>query len=724
MNQRRFHFFKFIFILLSINLFAIDVYGQTDPEIEQTDSTNNGMSEEGGKNYAPAYSYYIQSLFPTTIEQTLIDTSVYKPYNEDISLFSHNLYANLGIFGQAHYSMNFSFYRKHGFSYKTLPYSSYLRTIENWKFFLPEGVYTNLQYNFSNVKENHFSVSHAQKIYDNLYLDMGLESIIAEGRYLSQKIRTVNFGTSLRYNLPSNRYGLAAYYYLNLIKNQENGGIAADSLFESGTRNASSIEVNFSRNNANTHIFQNTFFLRQYLSLSGKEKQKKRQPSEQIKQTELSELSEEETEEQFEENSTTENTDKEMITIKNKLGYIVHDFEFGSSKNFFSATNLNANQFSTFNFSNDATKDSAKFYQVRNTIIWSSFKPEDTMPDRKHFIRFSAGVMYTYNNLKDMYIKTENTITRLTDTIIFVDSITSLEDTIFHTRDTTIKIRDTLSAYNDHQFTVLGMVHLKLFNRLQIKAHALVTLNGYNAGDVTIDGKMYLGVSHRRKANHEVLIKMALYNYSPDYFFTRLMINNYQWIKKWEKQQTIVIGISWEYKNYSVGLNYYTLNNYMLLNEDCQPEQVANLANVYQFAAYIPFHFKGFGLNSNIYAQYTDNKRIKIPVFATRQTVYYGFSVFKKALYLQVGIDFLYNTAYYANAYNPVLQQFYLQNEKQVGNYPYLDVFLRAKLNRFQFQVKGTHLYAGLLGYNYYHIPHYPAKDMGFALGIFWNFYD
>jgi hypothetical protein len=29
-----------------------------------------------------------------------------------------------------------------------------------------------------------------------------------------------------------------------------------------------------------------------------------------------------------------------------------------------------------------------------------------------------------------------------------------------------------------------------------------------------------------------------------------------------------------------------------------------------------------------------------------------------------------------------------------------------------------------LLGKNYYLVPHYPARDFGFAIGIWWRFYD
>jgi hypothetical protein len=636
---------KFIFILFSILCLQVDVEGQTESETINRDSLHE--SHEDGKNYATTYYFYIHSLFPTTIEKTLIDTLTHNPYNEDISLFSRNLYANLGIFGQANYSMNFSFYRKHGFIYKTLPYNTYIRTIENWRFYIPEEVYANLQYNFISGRENHFSVVYAQKITENFHFGLGLESIIAEGRYVMQKIRNVNLGLTLRYHLPSNRYGFSAYYFLNLVKNQENGGIVNDSLFEKGELSPNRINVRFSSNNsyANNNIFENTFFFRHYLSLSRKR--------------------------------------HDSVRIENKAGYLVHDIEWSSSKNLFEAQRLDSSYFAVFNFNKDTTADLVKYHQIRNSILWSSYMPEDTLPDKKNFIRFSAGIMHTF-----FYVK------------------------------------DTFSRYRNHQLTPIGNLYLKLFNRLHLKANALITLNGYNAGDITIEGQLAIDFLRHEKAKHQLQINVALYNYSPDYFFTHLTANNYMWENELKKQQTITTGIVWEHKKYSIGLHYYTLNNYTLLDENCFPMQITQFVNVYQFVAYIPFHIKGFGFNSNIYLQYTDHDKIKIPLMVTRQTIYYGFPLFKRALFLQFGFDFLYNTAYYANEYNPVLQQFYLQNNKKTGNYGYLDFFLRAKINRFQLQFKLTHLWAGLWGRNYYLIPHYPARDLGFALGVLWRFYD
>ena len=634
-------------LLVLLCLFVLNAQGQTEPEIEQSDSTKNIMGEEGGKNYAPAYYFYIHSLFPATVEQTLIDTSIFHPYNEDISLNSRNLYANLGIFGQAHFAMNFSFDRKHGFNYKTLPYSSYLRTIENWRFYALDEVYTHLEYNFANGKENHFSVEHAQQITKDLHFGIALETIIAEGRYVMQKMRDVNLGGTLRYKLPSNRYGFNAYYYLNFINPQENGGLVHDSVFKNNNQKPASINVAFSNMQATNKLFQNTFFFRHYLSLSGKSK------------------------------DTTSNV------VENKLGYLVHDFEFSSSKNVFSAKNLNPNYFETFLFDSAATLDQTKYFKIRNSLLWSTYIPEDTFPDKRNFIRFAAGIIYDFHQFKD-----------------------------------------TLYRFRDNQLTPVGVLYVKLFNRLYINANALVTINGYNAGDITVEGQAGLDFFDKEKAKHQVVANVGFYNYSPDYFFTYLMGNNYQWSNDLKKQQTITLGVSWKRQDYSVGVNYYTLNNYTLLDETSRPMQIDNFVNVYQLAAYIPFHFKGFGFNSNLYLQYADNDQIRIPVFATRQTVYYGFPLFKRALYLQLGLDFLYNTAYYANAYNPVLQQFYLQDDTEIGNYGYLDFYLRAKIGRFQFQFKLTHLWAGAFGRVYYLVPHYPAKDLGFALGIAWRFHD
>ena len=638
------------------------MYGQDFPDIADTDSVKFAMDSGEGVNYTLTYSYYIHSLIPTTPKRLFADTSIFNFYNQDISLYSNNLYANLGMFGHAQFPMNFSFERLHGFTYKTLPYLSYLRTIENWKMYHPDKTYTHLGWDFISGGEHHFSAAHTQKISDNLNFGLSLETIFAQGRYVRQKVRDVNLGVTFDYLMPSHRYGFQAYYICNFMDLNENGGIAHDSLFEKDSSNSPlSINVRFDR--ANNTIFQNTLFFRHFLALSGKD--------------------------------TTG-------MAKKGIGFLVHDIQLNTSKNQFTDYQRDTNFYPVFYLNKDTTFDSTKYYLCRNSIMWTNYMPNDSMSNKPNYLHIAAGILYDF---------------------ILVNDFHKIHDSILIGQDISINVKYPKSFVNN-QLTPFGRVHTQLFNRLHIDASLFFTLNGYNAGDLTLNGKAGLSLSNKKEHKHEIAFNLGLYNYSPDYFFTHLLTNNYQWENKLNKQQTLFLGAEWTYKAYNLSLNYYSLHNYTLLDTNSLPIQLNDFANIYQFAAYIPFHYKGFGFNTNIYVQYTDNEAIRIPLFVGRQSVYYGFFLFKKALYLQSGFDFLYNTAYYANAYNPALQQFHQQNAKEIGNYVYLDFYLRAKINRFVVSAKLTHFWAGLLGKNYYLVPHYPARDLGFAVSIWWRFYD
>ena len=648
-------------IVLIFTFLATVLYGQNFQDSTQIDSARYAMNTEEGVNYTPTYYYHIHSLLPTTPRRMLADTSIFNFYNQDVSLDSRNLYANLGMFGQAQFPMNFTFERLHGFAYKTLPYGSYLRTVENWKMYSPDKIYTYLEWNFIIGGEHHFSVAHAQKITDDLNFRLSLESIFAQGRYVQQRVRDVNLGAAFDYVMPSHRYGFNAYYICNYLNLNENGGIVHDSLFEKGnSTNPLNINVRFAK--ANSSIFQNTFFFRHFLALSGRD--------------------------------TTG-------VVKNRIGFLVHDIQFNTSKNKFTDNQVNPDFYAVCYFNRDTTADSTTYSLLRNSFMWTNYLPNDTMSNKANCLHMAAGVLYDFIRVNDFH-----------DFIPLGEGIS-------------IRVRKSKPSFVNNQLTPFGRVNVQLFNRLQIDASVFFTLNGYNAGDFTLNGKIGLDLAKKEDSRHEIAFNLGLYNYSPDYFFTHLTANNFIWRNDaFKKQQTLFLGAEWVRKKYTLRLNYYSLRKYTLLDANSLPIQLEGFAHVYQFAACIPFHYKGFGFNTNIYVQYADNKAVHIPILVGRQSVYYGFPLFKKALYLQSGFDFLYNTAYYANAYNPALQQFQLQKTKEIGNYGYLDFYLRAKINRFVVSAKITHFLAGLLGKNYYLVPHYPARDFGFSAGIWWRFYD
>jgi hypothetical protein len=118
------------------------------------------------------------------------------------------------------------------------------------------------------------------------------------------------------------------------------------------------------------------------------------------------------------------------------------------------------------------------------------------------------------------------------------------------------------------------------------------------------------------------------------------------------------------------------------------------------------------------------NSPIRLPEFIVRESLYGNFHLFKSALQLQVGVDATWFSAYYADAYNPNISQFYLQDTKEIGNYVFLDPWVSIKVKPVRIFVKADHVNAGMMGRNYYLIPHYPQNDFALKFGLSWVFND
>ena len=116
---------------------------------------------------------------------------------------------------------------------------------------------------------------------------------------------------------------------------------------------------------------------------------------------------------------------------------------------------------------------------------------------------------------------------------------------------------------------------------------------------------------------------------------------------------------------------------------------------------------------------------VRVPLWASKNSIYADFHLFRRALRTQVGVDVSYHTAYYADAYDPSLGLFYRQDEMKVGNYIYADVFINLQIKRASIYVKAGHLNSLLESEaHYYALPHYPDNPFGLFYGMVWQFFD
>ncbi|MEN0010776.1 putative porin, partial [Flavobacterium nitrogenifigens] len=118
-----------------------------------------------------------------------------------------------------------------------------------------------------------------------------------------------------------------------------------------------------------------------------------------------------------------------------------------------------------------------------------------------------------------------------------------------------------------------------------------------------------------------------------------------------------------------------------------------------------------------------DSPILNVPELVTRNTLYFSDYFFKKAMFLQTGITFNYFTKYFANDYNPLIGEFYVQNQKEIGEFPMFDFFINAKIRQTRIYLKAEHFNSSFTGNNFYSAPSYPYRDFMVRFGLVWNFF-
>jgi hypothetical protein len=93
-------------------------------------------------------------------------------------------------------------------------------------------------------------------------------------------------------------------------------------------------------------------------------------------------------------------------------------------------------------------------------------------------------------------------------------------------------------------------------------------------------------------------------------------------------------------------------------------------------------------------------------------------------MFSQIGVDTRYNTKYYADAFSPATSLFYLQTEKKIGDYPYIDVYASLKLKRTRAYFKLINVGSKIFKDEFFTALHYPMNKMTFRLGVDWKFFD
>jgi hypothetical protein len=133
-----------------------------------------------------------------------------------------------------------------------------------------------------------------------------------------------------------------------------------------------------------------------------------------------------------------------------------------------------------------------------------------------------------------------------------------------------------------------------------------------------------------------------------------------------------------------------------------------------------------FALDNTLLFQKVDQSDLilNVPEFVTRNTLYFSSKMFRNRLFIQTGFELNYFTKYYSNSYNPLIGEFFVQDKVEIGNFPLVDFFVNAKIQRTRIYLKAEHLNSLYSKNNYFSAPDYPYRDFLIRFGLVWNFFN
>lgn len=278
------------------------------------------------------------------------------------------------------------------------------------------------------------------------------------------------------------------------------------------------------------------------------------------------------------------------------------------------------------------------------------------------------------------------------------------------------------TSYN--QLSPFGGISLNLFRSMHLTAFAELVFSEYSGGDYKIkaDISQHLGTIDRNigRINAGIL----LLNRKPLWWYENFQSNRFRWTNDFKKETSMLIHGKYTLKEISAGFEFNTFSNYTYLDDSVKPKQLNSTETHLQLFIEGTANYKKFGVNTRLVYQKTSQANvIRIPEFSGLMNIYFKSSIFKNAATVQTGFQFTYYSSYFADAYMPELRAFYLQNEKEIGNYVYADFYITLNVKRAILFFKAAHLNSYLADYRYYNSPHYPTRDARFYFGVSWRFH-
>jgi hypothetical protein len=249
---------------------------------------------------------------------------------------------------------------------------------------------------------------------------------------------------------------------------------------------------------------------------------------------------------------------------------------------------------------------------------------------------------------------------------------------------------------------------------------------GANAGNFKIENNSFFVFDAQK--SRSLFMNLLYEKRNADHLYNYWIGNHFSWQNNGfspQDQFQFRLGLR-SGRNFSASVFYRNVRNYLFFGYLALPRQYeGSLSTLGASLDYSRVFFKHLGIGLNYVFQHPSSADyLRMPQNSGTAKLFFN-STIKKHLWLQLGAQVQVYESFTPYAYMPNTQAFYLQDRFQTETFPYLDVFLNARIHPVSFFVKVENVLShGLAGVNYAFVPGYYQPERALRFGLSWMFFD
>ncbi len=624
----------------------------------------------------PSFAWRLSEPLGAHIPST-IDTLQYNYYKRFVPSMISPAYATTGNYGSV--GQNQVFFQREAISdfFFEDAVSHWLPSVSKMRFYNTRIPMTLLSFATGGKEDNtqdHLRAVFSGNVNSKLAFGANMNYIYSRGSYANQAGKNFNWGLSSSYM--GDRYEMQTFFKLYSSLNKENGGIKDDlyitntALVQYGLSTIDPKDIPTNLNAAHSHVKGSEIYLNQRYKIGYYQVERDSVDTDSIiKKTYIPVTSL---------IWTTQYKNKEHIFINESA---VQDTSF----------------FDNSYLRLDGSFDNTHYWSLSNTVGISMLEGFNK------YAKFGLAAYATYEH-RDYRLADDSTYINVGKLDLLTPFPADISIPNKHTEDLVwvggelTKQRGRILTYNAKaQFGLIGSV----------------------IGDMEIDGN--ITTKFKMLGDTVGITGYGFFkNVEAPYLMNNYVSNHYVWQNDFGKTRTLRLGgeLNIPHTRTYLNVGYETLQNHIYFDASGNPVQESGAIHILSAQLKQRIKLGIFNWDNDLIYQTTSNSGVlPLPTFSVYSNMYLQFKI-AKVLHAQIGVDCNYYTKYYAPAYNPATMTFKKQEEKELGNYPFMNAYANFKLKSARFFVIYSHMNQGWFSKDYFSVLHYPLNPARLQFGV------